>query len=183
MRLSLLGLVLLTTACGPSNPAPRDSELRQTPAPTPAWTMHSITLYLPTPVIEQRVPTAVLGDYIKDLRARASNAFMELPAQEGVSGAVVVMVKPGRQARVWLATGAPMEPEMQAAIEKALAEAPPPEVVGGPVVFGLLFSAWGGGTPPAGLPMPTPEAWNALSGDAGDWVMDDRFYEEAWGLR
>jgi hypothetical protein len=70
MRLSLLGLVMLMTACGPSNPAPRDSELRQ----TPAWTMHSITLYLPTPVIEQRVPTAVLGDYIKDLRVRASNA-------------------------------------------------------------------------------------------------------------
>jgi hypothetical protein len=108
---------------------------------------------------------------------------MELPAQEGVSGAVEVMVKPDRQARVWLATGAPMEPETQAAIEKALAEAPPPEVVGGPVVFGLLFSAWGGGTPPAGLPMPTPEAWNALSGDAGGRVMDDRFYEEAWGLR
>ncbi|MNT12728.1 hypothetical protein D3C72_1476680 [compost metagenome] len=180
---SLLGLALLTAACGQSTPAPQEAELRQTPAPDPAWTMHSITLYLPAPIIEQRASAQVLGDYIWDLRARALSEFSKPSAQEGVSGAVVVMVKPGRQARVWLATGAPMEPEIQAAIERALAEIAPPEVADGPVVFGLLFSAWGGGAPPDGLPMPIPEAWRVVSGHEGGRVMDDGYYEEVWALR
>lgn len=183
MRLSLLGLVLLTAACGPSNPAPQESELRQTPAPAPAWTMHNTTLYLPAPIIEQRVPATVLGGYIKEIGTRASAEFTELSVQGGVSGAIVVMVKPGRLARVWLATGTPMEPQTQAAIEKALAEVGPPEVVGGPVVFGLMFSAWGGGAPPAGLPMPTPEAWHVVSGHEGGRVMDDGYYEDVWALQ
>ena len=180
---SLLGLALLVTACGQSTPRPQEAELRQTPAPAPVWVMHSTTLYLPASIIEQRVSAPVAGEYIKDLDARALSEFSEQPEQNGVSGAVVVMVKPGGQARVWLATGGPMEPAAQTAIEKALAEVPPPKVVGGPVVFGLLFSAWGGGTPPVGLPMPTPAAWHILSGDAGGRVMDDRYYEEAWALR
>lgn len=145
--------------------------------------MHSTTLYLPAPTIEQRVPATILGGYINDMRTRASAEFTELPAQEGVSGAVVVMVKPGRQSRVWLATGAPMEPETQAAIERALAEIAPPEVADGPVVFGLLFSAWGGGAPPDGLPMPIPEAWRVVSGHEGGRVMDDSYYEDVWNLR
>jgi len=180
VRMSLLGLALLAAACEQSTSAPQEGELRQTHASAPAWTMHSTTLYLPAPIIEQRVPATVLGGYIQDMRTRASVEFSGLPAQRGVSGAVVVMVQPGRQARVWLATGAPMPTETRSAIEKALAEVAPPEVVGGPVVFGLLFSAWGGGAPPEGMPMPIPATWRAVSGHAEGRVMDDDYYAEVW---
>lgn len=181
MRPALLGLAVLMTACGPSEPGPPATELRQTPAPAPAWTMHSITLYLPAPVIERRISSGVLAEYIRELQTRASTEFASRPVQRGVSGAVVVMVKPGGKARAWIATGEPIESNIRAEIETAMAAIAPPEVTGGPVVFGLLFSAWGGGEPPPGLPMPTPDSWKVLSADGGR-LMDDRFYEEAWAL-
>jgi hypothetical protein len=178
-----MGLALLLAACGPSTSEPQKNELRQTPAmpPAPAWATDSVTLYLPDTVIEDRISAQALGAYIRELQAAALEVFTTSPAPSGKSGALVVMVKPGRVARSWIVTGDAIEPAFRTKIDTAMAAVIPPEVVGGPVVFGLLFSAWGGGMPPNGMPMPIPESWDGLSA-LGPRVMDDRFYEDVWNL-
>lgn len=182
MRWALLVLVWLLGSCSSPESAPPQNELKQTPVPIPVWRMHSVTLYLPPPMIDQRISATALSDYIKALRARAPGAFAEHSPQPPVNGAVVVMIRPGRQSRVWMATDAPMRPQVQADIEAALAGIEPPATTGGPVVFGLLFSAWGADMPPEGVVAPVPESWRTLTDGLHPRAMDDTFFEEVWRL-
>ncbi|MBB5661068.1 hypothetical protein [Brevundimonas halotolerans] len=138
--------------------------------------MHSITLYLPGEVIEPRVPAGILATYVGALKERATIEF-SAHSHAGVSGVIVVMIKPGQESRSWLVTGTPVQTEIRDSIEQAFEAVVAPNVSGGPVVFGLVFSAWGGGEPPPGMPMPIPESWNVLSGPEGR-LMDDAFFNE-----
>lgn len=156
------------------------NDSRTGPVPGPAWTMHSIALYLPGEAIEPRVPAGVLAGYVEALKERATIEF-SAHSHAGVSGVIVVMIKPGQEARSWIVTGTPIATEILAPIEQGLEAVVPPDVSGGPVVFGLVFSAWGGGELPPGMPMPIPESWNVLSGPEGR-LMDDAFFNEVWML-
>jgi len=138
--------------------------------------MHSITLYLPGEVIEPRVPAGILATYVGALKERATIEF-SAHSHAGVSGVIVVMIKPGQESRSWLVTGTPVQTEIRDSIEQAFEAVVAPNVSGGPVVFGLVFSAWGGGESPPGMPMPIPESWNVLSGPEGR-LMDDAFFNE-----
>ncbi|HAJ04384.1 MULTISPECIES: hypothetical protein [unclassified Brevundimonas] len=142
--------------------------------------MHSVTLYLPGEVIEPRVPAGILATYVEALKESASTEF-SAQSHAGVSGVIIVMIKPGQGARSWIVTGTPIQAEVLAPIEEGLEAVVPPDVSGGPVVFGLVFSAWGGGEPPPGMPMPIPENWDVLSGPEGR-LMDDAFFNEVWML-
>ncbi|MDP3379619.1 MAG: hypothetical protein Q8S53_14740 [Brevundimonas sp.] len=142
--------------------------------------MHSVTLYLPAEVIEPRVPVNVLGSYVEALKETAATGFSDHP-DAGVSGVIIVMIMPGQEARSWIVTGTPIQTEILEPIERGLEAVAAPDVSGGPVVFGLVFSAWGGGRLPLGMPMPIPESWNVLSGPEGR-LMDDAFFNEVWML-
>ena len=173
--------VLLMGACdaAPARDA-RGDDLQKSSIPGPTWVMHSITLYLPGEVIEPRVPAGTLASYIEALKEKATSAFSG-HSHAGVSGVAIVMIRPGQEARSWIVTGTPIQPEIREAIEQGLETVKAPDVSGGPVVFGLVFSAWGGGEPPPGMPMPVPESWQVLSGPEGR-LMDDAFFNEAWNL-
>lgn len=176
----LLSLLLMGACDATPVRDPQGDDFRKTPVPGPAWSMHSVTLYLPDDVLEPRIPAITLASYIESLKERAATGF-SAHSHPGVSGVLIVMIKPGQEARSWIVTGTPVQTEIQASIEQALEAVAVPDVSGGPVVFGLLFSAWGGGKPPPGMPMPVPESWQVLSGPEGR-LMDDAFFNEAWAL-
>lgn len=176
----LLSLLLIGACDATPDRDSRGDDFRKSPVPGPAWTMHSVTLYLPGEVIEPRVPAGILATYVKALKERASTEF-SAQSHAGVSGVIIVMIKPGQEARSWTVTGAPIATEILTPIEQGLEAVAAPDVSGGPVVFGLVFSAWGGGRLPLGMPMPIPESWNVLSGPEGR-LMDDAFFNEVWML-
>ena len=176
----LLSLLLMGACDATPVQNPQGDDFRKSPVPGPAWAMHSITLYLPGEVIEPRVPANTLAGYIEALKGRAATGF-SAHSHAGVSGVIIVMIKPGQEARSWIVTGTPIQTEIRESLEQSLEAVKAPDVPGGPVVFGLVFSAWGGGTLPPGMPMPVPESWQVLSGPEGG-LMDDAFFNEAWAL-
>lgn len=167
-------------ACGPATPEQPAPSAPVRSLATPGWTMTSTTLYLPYPVIEERVTTVELAGYINRLKAEAITAFASQPAGPGVSGAVVFIAQPDGQTRVWLLTGEPGLPTP--IIEAVLARfktVAPPEVTNGPVVAGLIFDVWGGGAEPEGMPMPLPDSWRRLLPEGGGYF-DDAFVSRVW---
>jgi hypothetical protein len=178
MRAAAAILALALGAC--EGPAAADGPaLAQTPAPA-GWRMSSVTLYLPDSVFEERISSADLADYIKRLRAEAAAAFASRSIGPGASGAVVFIIQPDGQSRLWLVSG---EPAVDAAISEVvirrLETVPAPRPKGGPVAAALIFDLWGGGAPPPGMPMPLPESWRRLIPEGG-MRMDDDFLDKAW---
>ncbi len=177
---AVLAIVTGLAACGPATPEPPASPAPVRSLATSGWNMTSTTLYLPHRVMEERVTTAELADYINRLKAEAIAAFASQPAGPGVSGAVVFVAQPDGQTRVWLVTGEPGLP--MSVSEAALARlktVAPPKVENGPVVAALIFDVWGGGVEPEGMPMPLPESWRRLLPEGGGYF-DDAFVARVW---
>jgi hypothetical protein len=176
--LRILALVaVLCAALGLAGTMPAQAE---TPG---VYEFRSITLYLPQGVIAERLPeTRVLADYILALSAKADATFVATERKHGVSGALVVVVKPGKRSRAWVVTGRPALPAaFVTALEEALGEVAAPET-SGIVAFGLIFDGWGGGAPPTtgrGLEMPLPDSWVEALGPDGAFL-DDKLILKVW---
>lgn len=149
-------------------------------APAEAWVGKDVVLYLPDPVMKARVEVSALSPYVNAATAAAEAAVRAAPVQPGVSGMLLLMVKPGGRAKAWVVTGDPgLKPETVAAIVKAVEALPGPAVHGGPILVGVGFEAWGGGAAPAGASPPIPREWYAYFPKDGG-LLDDAFMARVW---
>ena len=112
--------------------------------------MDTLILYQPDKILKERLATdaSLLADYALRVEAEANKVLAMEEPQKGVSGAIVIAIKPGEQSRIWLVLGENTFPETlkETLLEKLSAiEAIP--VKKGPIAIGLKFDAWGGGKP------------------------------------
>jgi hypothetical protein len=145
----------------------------------PPFTMTSLALYQPEEMLPIRFGGDVgpLADYVEALVAAADRTFAGAKRGTGVSGALVVALRPGRRSKVWLALGDNrLDDELRRALIAALEAVPPVEVHGGPFAFNLNFEAWGGGTPATSpeSPLAIAPEWRGVkvSGVMPDAVLD-----------
>jgi hypothetical protein len=128
----------------------------------PVFDTTGVDLYLPQKVMAQRVSVDDMATYTKALQAAAEDYFTSQKDPWKEDLAIVVAVKPGPQARVWLVSWVLPDPnDRLAALRDKLAAIPPPPVTGGPVAFCIdVAIAGGNGKPPstAGSP-PMPKEW------------------------
>ncbi len=148
----------------------------------PAFKMTSVALYQPNDVLVARLDcdTASLANYIKQIVAREVDVLANAGQYPGVSGAIVVAIKPGRQSKAWIVMGANGLPEPLLARMKAEAEAVAPVSVRvGPIAFAINFDVWGGGqsVTDAANPVPVPREW--LGGN-GHEVLPDGPLSRIW---
>jgi len=92
-----------------------------------------------------------LGDYLLKLKSAGAAYLSEAKDVPKVSGAYVVVVKPGKRSRIWvhLITEQPHQ-EFADALASALQSVEPLSVVEGPIAVSVSFRTW----PKGALPMP-----------------------------
>jgi hypothetical protein len=142
----------------------------------------TVVLYLPDRALRERgPPPEALADYIKSLEARANAVLAALPGGRGVSGAVVVGLKPPARSRIWVMAGEKSrEAELTAALKAPLESVSPPAVQGFNA-FALNFDAWGGGSalfPSSSPPVPVPEEWRRALPHGG--ILPDAVFRAIW---
>ena len=132
------------------------------------FAVKSLALYQPNDVLVARLGTdaAPLASYVKQIEARETALFANSTKHPGVSGAIVIAIKPGRQSRAWLVLGSSGVPASLALQVAAEAEAVfPVSVRLGPIAVAIMFDAWGGGQPVTDRehPAPVPPEWRGTS--------------------
>jgi hypothetical protein len=146
-------------------------------ADEPPFALVSVSLYLPDAQMKERGPTSEdLKAYLANLVDHAKAVLTAAPAQAGVSGAIVVGLKPPGRSRVWLWSNDKTRQHGLSTLLKAPLEALPGPFVSGWNAFALNFKAWGGDTSP--IPqMPIPDEWNlALRSQGGGTIPDDALH-------
>ncbi len=130
--------------------------------------MKSIVLYQPNQMLVARLgPNGAAGmaNYISRINQSLAATFKKLPLEPGVSGAVVIGIKPPGFAReAWVVTGKNhFSQDLILQIKIAAEIVQPMPVYNGPVVFAINFNAWDGGVPvtDAKHPLPMPQEWFA----------------------
>jgi len=132
------------------------------------FVVKSLALYQPNDVLVARLgaDAAPLGSYVKQIEARESALFASSTKHPGVSGAIVIAIKPGRQSRAWLVLGSSEIPASLALQVTTEAEVVfPVSVRLGPIAVAIMFDAWGGGQPVTDRehPAPLPLEWRRTS--------------------
>lgn len=145
-----------------------------------AFKRKDVILYLPDREMVHRVEVSDLSPYLKAVETAVDEAAEAAPVQVGVSGVLLVMVKPDGRSRVWMVTGepAPATEASQAVIAAAEAVETPP-VRNGPILVGLAFEGWGGGAAPGGNTAPIPQEWYAHFPPQGG-ALDDAMMARIW---
>ena len=106
-------------------------------------TNFNVVLLQPSAVMEQRVANIdAMADYIKAVQAAAREAVVASGATQAVGGFIVLAVKPGQRARVWLDFDALLDLEMRKQITNSVKAIQPFDVTEGPVVFALKVATW-----------------------------------------
>jgi hypothetical protein len=162
LELHRQAFLLYLASFSPKTPLPHGQQGRR-------FAVTSIALYQPDSVLRERVGTDAreFAKYLKALEAAAEVAFASLSNADGVTGSIVVALKPGGLARFWLVLGSNRLPQgLQETLLEGLASIPPLSVANGPVAAALNFNAWGGGRPilAAGELVPIPEEWRSAVG-------------------
>ncbi len=146
---------------------------------TNAFTMTSITLYLPNEALRERGPSVeALAGYVKALVAKANGILTAAPRGRGATGALVVGLKPPARSRLWVMVGDSSRKSEFVRALKAPLEAVPPPSVRGFNAFAINFNAWGGGTPLAEPLPPVPQEWRRVITHEG--VLPDVAFEAVW---
>lgn len=117
----------------------------------PSFKTVSVSWYQGAPVLKQRLGpegAKTISVYLDALNSQAESVFARVPRGKPVSGAIVVAIKPGKQARFWIVQeGESLDATLIASLQQALSKPEPATVQGGPVAIALIFDAWGGGPP------------------------------------
>ncbi len=146
--------------------------------PAPAFALASAVLYQPGEAMLRRgLPADVLAGYMKSLVAKADEVLGGSPPTAGVSGALVVALKPPARSRLWIMAGdKAREPELASLLKGPLESAPSPSVTGF-IAFAINFDAWGGGRRLV-FPMPIPDEWRRAMSHSG--VLPDDVLKVIW---
>jgi len=123
----------------------------------------SVVMYQPESVARDRVGDAgALKDYEGRLERDLRVSLAAGPRGKGFSAALVVAVRPGAGAHVWLVSKAAVPADLAGRLTAAAQGEPAVDVRGGPIAFAVVFDAFGGGGPKVvdkQHPLPIPEAW------------------------
>lgn len=136
---------------------------------TPCWAAEpvnhlGVVLLQPSAVLEARVASVdAMADYIRQILAAASANVRDSGARQDVGGYVVVAVKPGGQARLWLDFDTLLDTRLRQALLQAAQTPTVFEVREGPVVFALRVSLFNGKGPKRLVPL--PHEWRGVSSD------------------
>lgn len=148
---------LLTSLClGSIGPAGAQDAA---PPPAPAVLAHTdLVLLQPEALLRERTgSTEALARYVQALQQAAVRALEAQFGRRPTGAFLVLAVKPGRRSRAWLDLDSPWPEPLQQTLRRALEAVPPPEVQGGPIVFAIKGSLWGGRVPTRAAP--APQAW------------------------
>lgn len=108
-------------------------------------TNFNVVLLQPSPVMEKRVANIdAMADYIKAVQAASRDAVVASGATQAVGGFIVLAVKPGQKAKVWLDFDTLLDLEMRKQITNSVKAVPAFDVIEGPVVFALKVATWEG---------------------------------------
>ena len=140
----------------------------------------SISLYLPDQAMKDRGPEpAELQLYVASLVDHAKAILTAAPAQPGVTGAIVVGLKPPGRSRIWLWSNDKTRQHGLSTLLKAPLEALPGPFVSGWNAFALNFKAWGGDNSPA-VQMPVPDEWSLALRSQGGGMLPDDALQAVW---
>lgn len=150
----------------------------------PVYVMTGVSFYQPKTELRERLgdSSAPFVDYVDQIDARLRQVFAEQPRDQGVSGAVVVALKPGRRARYWLAFGnRGVDTQLQSRI-LAVMEGIVPLAVQDTVAMAVHFDAWGGGAPVSSPQSPyvMPPEWEQALKTAGGGRLPDAVLSVLW---
>lgn len=141
--------------------------------------MRGVVLLQPDAVLRERVPDiAAFGSYIEQIETAAAAPVSLNRTHDPAGGFLVIAIKPGKQSKAWLDVDPVLQPDLAKSIISRARAVPPPEVEGGPVVFAIRFSVWGGAIPDRSLPDP-PE-WRDAAKKAGGTLEMGAFVERIW---
>ncbi len=150
-----------------------------------AFVSTSLTLYQPDGVLRERTGNNVvpLSSYVKELNSAAEKAFASVPRSPGVTGSIVVAVKPGKLSRFWLVLGKNKLPKgLAESLLKQLSAITPLQVSKGPIAIAINFNAWGGGQPilAPNEQFPIPDEWQAAMQGQTSGVIPDAPLHIIW---
>ena len=136
-----------------------------------------LVMLQPESVMQQRSPSAdAVVDYLKRVQAASEQAVAALPATPS-GGYLVLAVRPGGQARVWL----DLEPALPLANAQALRAAVeavrPFAATDGVLVFALGTTLWGGALLQR---MPAPAQFKATADAAGHPLEIEALVDRLW---
>lgn len=118
----------------------------------------NIVLLQPSSMLKERVPDIdAMAAYVKAVEAAAREAVLASGVSQALGGFIVVAVRPGPSAKVWLDFDALLDLTLKQAIVSRVTAVPPFEVIKGPVVFALKVATWGG--KPSKRLAPAPLEW------------------------
>lgn len=148
-------------------------------AAPPALSNVDIVLLQPEEQLRERLPdTAAFARYLQALQLHAASALESTLLRPATGGFLVLALRPGGGVRGWLDMDLPLPAPLQTLLLAALQATPAPGVHGGPVVFALKASLWGGRLTPRAAPAPTE--WREAARQAGRRLPLDELLQAVW---
>lgn len=154
-------------------------------APVKGFETETLVLYQPDAVLNERVPSMEdLAGYVKRLQTVCAAFFSDAATPDTFH--IVVVIKPGKQSRVWFVSSTPSPGDMKRESLRLKLEAVAPiEVQHGPVAFAISAKIAGGSGNPAkedgAYQPPIPREWQeAAKGHKEPLAIPDSFLELVW---
>jgi hypothetical protein len=144
------------------------------------FTKHNVVLLQSSAVLEARVSSVdAMAEYIRAVEAAAKEAAMASASKRPAAGFIVLALRPGPRANVWLDFDAPAPSfETSRALVANIAAVKPFEVRDGPVVFALKVGLWDAFE--SKRLAPSPAEWKAATRKAGRQLEIDALIEQVW---
>jgi hypothetical protein len=148
-------------------------------APEP-FTKHNVVLLQPSAVLEARVSSIdAMAEYIRAVEAAAKEAVLSSASKRPAAGFIVLALRPGPRAKVWLDFDAPPPSfDTSRALVAKIAAVKPFEVRDGPVVFALKVGLWDAFE--SKRIAPSPAEWKAVTKKSGQQPEVDALIEQVW---
>ena len=143
-------------------------------------TKHNVVLLQPSAVLEERVTSLdAMAEYIRALEEAAKEGVLASASKRPAAGFIVVAVRPGERAKVWLDFDAPPPSfETSRQLVTKMSAIKPFEASKGPVVFALKVGLWDAFE--SKRIAPSPAEWKAATRKAGRTLELDQLLDAVW---
>lgn len=140
--------------------------------------LQNITLLQPEAVIEPRLPggSEALGVYLQAVRAVLAEHYAS--STETGARSLVIGIGPDDRAQFWLAAPGRLSSDEYTSIQEISARVQAPQVVGGPILFALLYSV--GAAPVLQDRLTLPTEWTAVAQRRGGPLDVDAIVNDLW---
>src|SRR5688572_3024441 len=142
-------------------------------------TKHGVVLLQSSTLLEERVASIdAMAEYVRAVEVAARDGVLASPSKRPAAGFIVVAVKPGERARVWLDFDAPPNFQTSRQIVTKVGALKPFEARKGPVVFALKVGLWDAFE--SKRVAPSPPEWKAATEKAGRQLELDQLVDTVW---